>query len=134
MQGFDGETLTIGDFENFLNKPYYSTNKIEGLWNKIDEKILKPIFIDNYKDAREEHSQIAKEIMQLFENHEKNKIKQKAINKYKKNYGIDNNDVDNENENMNGIEMKDNDDNDISTNLSELNKFDINNSGINNDK
>ena len=134
LQGFDGETLTIGDFENFLNKPYYSTNKIEGLWNKIDEKILKPIFIDNYKDAREEHSQIAKEIMQLFENHEKNKIKQKAINKYKKNYGIDNNDIDNENENMNGIEMKDNDDNDISTNLSELNKFDINNSGINNDK
>ena len=37
LQGFDGETLTIGDFENFLNKPYYSTNKIEGLWNKIDD-------------------------------------------------------------------------------------------------
>ena len=135
LQGFDGETLTIGDFENFLNKPIISSNRIEGLWNKIDEKILKPIFIDNYKNAREEHSQIAKEIMQLFENHEKKKMKDKAINSFKKNYGIDNNDIDNENENMNGIEMKDSDDiNDISTNLSDVKKFDINNSGINSDK
>ena len=126
LQGFDGETLTIGDFENFLDKPRIYTNKIEGLWNKIDEKILKPIFIDNYKDAREEHSQIAKEVMQLFENHEKKKMKQKAIKSFKKNYGIDtgNNDADN----LNGIEMKDSDENDISTNLSEIKKFDINNS------
>jgi len=126
LQGFDGETLTIGDFENFLDKPRIYTNKIEGLWNKIDEKILKPIFIDNYKDAREEHSQIAKEVMQLFENHEKKKMKQKAIKSFKQNYGIDtgNNDADN----LNGIEMKDSDENDISTNMSEIKKFDINNS------
>ena len=125
LQGFDGETLTIGDFENFLEKPRVYTNKIEGLWNKIDEKILKPIFIDNYKDAREEHSQIAKEVMQLFENHEKKKMKQKAIKSFKQNYGIDAgiNDTDN----INGIEMKESDDNDISTNLSEMKKFDINN-------
>ena len=126
LQGFDGETLTIGDFENFLNKPRFN-NKIEGLWTKIDEKILKPIFIDNYTDAREEHSQIAKEIMQLFENHEKKKMKQKAIKSFKQNYGIDRGDNDNESENMNGIEMKDNDENDISTNLSDFKKFDINN-------
>ena len=125
LQGFDGETLTIGDFENFLEKPRIYTNKIEGLWNKIDEKILKPIFIDNYKDAREEHSQIAKEVMQLFENHEKKKMKQKAIKSFKQNYGIDtgSNDADN----LNGIEMKDSDENDISTNLSEKKIFDINN-------
>jgi sodium/hydrogen exchanger-like protein 6/7/sodium/hydrogen exchanger 8 len=127
LQGFDGETLTIGDFENFLDAPRYNQNKIQGLWNKIDEKILKPIFIDNYKDAREEHSQIAKEVMQLFENHEKKKMKQKAIKSFKKNYGIDRGDNDNESENMNGIEMKDNDENDISTNLSDFKKFDINN-------
>ena len=125
LQGFDGETLTIGDFENFLEKPRVYTNKIEGLWSKIDEKILKPIFIDNYKDAREEHSQIAKEVMQLFENHEKKKMKQKAIKSFQQNYGIDTriNDTDN----INGIEMKDSDENDISTNLSEMKKFDINN-------
>ena len=125
LQGFDGETLTIGDFENFLEKPRVYTNKIEGLWNKIDEKILKPIFIDNYKDAREEHSQIAKEVMQLFENHEKKKMKQKAIKSFKQNYGIDAgiNDTDN----INGIEMKESDDNDISTNLTKIKKFDINN-------
>ena len=125
LQGFDGETLTIGDFENFLEKPRIYTNKIEGLWNKIDEKILKPIFIDNYKDAREEHSQIAKEVMQLFENQKKKKMKQKAIKSFKQNYGIDtgSNDADN----LNGIEMKDSDENDISTNLSEKKIFDINN-------
>ena len=126
MQGFDGETLTIGDFENFLDKPRFNSNRIEGLWNKIDEKILKPIFIDNFKDAREEHSQIAKEVMQLFENHEKKKMKQKAIKTFKQNLGIDRSNEDNDN--INGIEMKDNDDNDndISTNLSEIKKFNIN--------
>ena len=126
LQGFDGETLTIGDLENFLEKPRFN-NKIEGLWNKIDEKILKPIFIDNYQYAREEHSQIAKEVMQLFENHEKKKMKQKAIKTFKKNYGIDRGENDNDNDNLNGIEMKDNDDNDFSTNISEIKKFDINN-------
>ncbi len=126
LQGFDGETLTIGDFENFLDKPRFNSNRIEGLWNKIDEKILKPIFIDNFKDAREEHSQIAKEVMQLFENHEKKKMKQKAIKTFKQNLGIDRSNEDNDN--INGIEMKDNDDNDndISTNLSEIKKFNIN--------
>ena len=123
LQGFDGETLTIGDFENFLEKPRFNTNKIEGLWNKIDEKILKPIFIDNYKEAREEHSQIAKEVMQLFENHEKKKMKQKAIKSFKQAYGISL-DNDNERNNMNGIEMKENDENDISTNLSDIKKLD----------
>ena len=77
----------------FYHIPYLQPPEDGQTTNDEDEKILKPIFIDNYKDAREEHSQIAKEIMQLFENHEKNKIKQKAINKYKKNYGIDNNDI-----------------------------------------
>ena len=126
LQGFDGETLTIGDFENFLDKPRLNSNKIEGLWNKIDEKILKPIFIDNYMDAREEHSQIAKEVMQLFENHEKKKMKQKAIKSFKKNYGITAPDSDNDTDNINGIEMKENDEMDNSTNLSEIKKLDDN--------
>ena len=69
LQGFNGETLTIGDIDKFLNKSRYNNNGIQGLWHKIDEKILKPIFIDNFNTAREEHSQIAKEIIQLFENH-----------------------------------------------------------------
>ena len=124
LQGFDGETLTIGDFENFLEKPRFNSNRIEGLWNKIDEKILKPIFIDNYKDAREEHSQIAKDIMQLFENHEKQKMKKKAIKSFKKNYGITMTDSDNDTDNINGIEMKENDEIDTSTNLSDIKKLD----------
>ena len=65
--------------------------------------------------------------MQLFENHEKKKMKQKAIKTFKKNYGIDRGENDNDNDNLNGIEMKDNDDNDFSTNISEIKKFDINN-------
>ena len=105
LQGFDGETLTIGDIDNFLNKPStFHNNRIQGLWNKIDEKILKPIFIDNYNTAREEHSQIAKEIMQLFENHEKTKLKQKAIKNFKKNAKLNN-----MFEEDNGIELKEND-------------------------
>ena len=68
LQGFDGETLTIGetDIEAFLDSPKQKRNRIQGIWKKIDDTILKPIFIDNYNTAREEHSQIAKEIMKLF--------------------------------------------------------------------
>ena len=117
LQGFDGETLTIGDIDKFLNKPRHNNNGIQGLWHKIDEKILKPIFIDNFNTAREEHSQIAKEIMQLFENHEKKKLKDKAIQSFNKNNGIINNDDED-----NGIEMKESDQlNDSSTNLADLN-------------
>ena len=118
LQGFDGETLTIGDFDSFLNKPRVYDNKIQGLWKKIDEQILKPIFIDNYNTAREEHAQIAKEIMQLFENHEKKKIKQKAIKSFNQNNGIM--DINDDMEDLtNGIEMRD-DRNDSSTNLTKI--------------
>ena len=125
LQGFDGETLTIGDIDSFLNKPRHNSNKIQGIWNKIDEKILKPIFIDNYNTAREEHSQIAKEIMQLFENHEKKKLKEKAIKSFNKNNGLISGDIDDVND-LNGIEMKEKDElNDSSTNLANLNPIEI---------
>ena len=115
LQGFDGETLTFGDVDSFLNKPRHQNNKIQGLWHKIDDKILKPIFIDNFNTAREEHSQIAKEIMQLFENHEKKKLKQKAINSYKMDNGKD---IKDDLDNLNEIELKEKDTrNDSSTNL-----------------
>ena len=116
LQGFDGETLTIGDIESFLSKPRHNTNKIQGLWHKIDEKILKPIFIDNFNTAREEHSQIAKEIMQLFENHEKKKMKLNAINSFNQKNGI--NSVDNPE--INGIEMKENDSSKNLTNFKQM--------------
>ena len=121
LQGFDGETLTFGDFDNFLSKPRHQNNKIQGLWHKIDDKILKPIFIDNFNTAREEHSQIAKEIMQLFENHEKKKLKQKAINSYKMDNDKDDKDIKDikdDLDNLNEIELTEKDTrNDSSTNL-----------------
>ena len=123
LQGFDGETLTIGDIESFLNKPRNHINKIQGLWQKIDEKILKPIFIDNYNTAREEHAQIAKEIMQLFENHEKKKLKQKAINSFNKKNGLD--------DDINGVEMKESEQgNDSSKNLTNFKPIEIDNSSL----
>ena len=55
--------------------------------------------------------------MQLFENHEKKKLKDKAIKSFNKNNGIINNEDDD-----NGIEMKESDQlNDSSTNLADLN-------------
>ena len=125
LQGFDGETLTIGDFDSFLNKPSnLHNNRIQGLWNKIDQKILKPIFIDNYNTAREEHSQIAKEIMQLFENHEKKKLKQKALKSFNKN-----NKINNKFEEDNGIELREEDEaneaDDSSTRLADLKPIEI---------
>ena len=107
LQGFDGETLTIGetDIEAFLDTPKGKSNRIQGIWKKIDDNILKPIFIDNYNTAREEHSQIAKEIMQLFEKHEKKKMKLKTIKSLNKKKGMNYNKY----EDNNGIEMKEKD-------------------------
>ena len=121
LQGFDGETLTIGetDIETFLDKSKPSNNRIRGIWHKIDENILKPIFIDNYDTAREEHSQIAKEIIQLFEKHEKKKMKLKSSKSLNKINGINN-------DNINGIEMKEKDDPNDSKNVENLNEIEIN--------
>ena len=107
LQVFDGETLTIGetDIEAFLDTPKGKSNRIQGIWKKIDDNILKPIFIDNYNTAREEHSQIAKEIMQLFEKHEKKKMKLKTIKSLNKKKGMNYNKY----EDNNGIEMKEKD-------------------------
>ena len=116
LQGFDGETLTIGetDIEAFLETPKQKSNRIQGIWKKIDNNILKPIFIDNYNTAREEHSQIAKEIMQLFENHEKKKMKLKTMKSLNKKNGMNYNKYEDIN---NGIEMKEQDElNDSSKN------------------
>ena len=127
LQGFDGETLTIGDFDSFLNKPRVHGNKIQGLWKKIDDRILKPIFIDNYNTAREEHAQIAKEIMQLFENHEKKKMKLKAIKSFNQSNGIT--DINDDMEELNnGIEMGEKERNDSSTNLTKYSKAEIDSS------
>ena len=62
--------------------------------------------------------------MQLFENHEKQKMKKKAIKSFKKNYGITMPNSDNDTDNINGIEMKENDEIDTSTNLSGIKKLD----------
>ena len=95
LQGFDGETLNIsnfGDLDTFTNnnpRNYnMNNNKIHGLWAKLDKKILGPIFVDDWSTARQEHSQIAKEIMQIFDNHEKNKKKVKELKKFNKNNEI----------------------------------------------
>ena len=64
--------------------------------------------------------------MQLFENHEKKKLKQKAINSFNKKNGLD--------EDTNGVEMKESEPgNDSSTNLTNLTNFkpiEINNSSL----
>ena len=62
--------------------------------------------------------------MQLFEKKKKKKMKKKAIKSFKKNYGITMPDSDNDTDNINGIEMKENDEIDTSTNLSDIKKLD----------
>ena len=63
--------------------------------------------------------------MQLFENHEKKKLKEKAIKSFNKNNGIISSESDDVND-LNGIEMKERDElNDSSTNLANLNPIEI---------
>ena len=62
--------------------------------------------------------------MLLFENHEKKKLKDKAIKSFNKNNGLINNEG--EADDLNGIEMKEQDElNDSSTNLDKLTPIEI---------
>ena len=94
LQGFDGEMMTIiSDETNDNNEElrYNNKNKIKGIWENLDNNILRPFFIDDWPDVKEDHTKIAKEILGILENHEKHKMKTKILNRFKSNGIINNN-------------------------------------------
>jgi len=94
LQGFDGEMMTIISDETNDNSEelrYNNKNKIKGIWENLDNNILRPFFIDDWPDVKEDHTKIVKEILGILENHEKHKMKNKILNRFKSNGIINNN-------------------------------------------
>ncbi len=106
LQGFDGEMMTIvSDETNDTSEElrYNNKNRIKGIWENLDNNILRPFFIDDWPDVKEDHTKIAKEILGILENHEKHKMKNKILNRFKSNGII------NDNEMNGGSSKKEND-------------------------
>ena len=96
LQGFDGEMMTIiSDETNDTSEElrYNNKNKIKGIWENLDNNILRPFFIDDWPDVKEDHAKIAKEILGILENHEKHKMKNKILNRFKSNGIINENEM-----------------------------------------
>ena len=96
LQGFDGEMMTIvSDETNDTSEElrYNNKNRIKGIWENLDNNILRPFFIDDWPDVKEDHTKIAKEILGILENHEKHKMKNKILNRFKSNGIINDNEI-----------------------------------------
>ena len=57
-------------------------NQIKGFWYNIDDNILRPIFIDDWPDVKDQHEEIAKEILNILKKHEENKMKNKILRRF----------------------------------------------------
>ena len=84
LQGYEGELLPIGEKKQKESTPKEDkiSHRIKGLWHRIDEKYLRPFFIDDWPDVKTEHNHIAKDIIHVLEDYQKNRIKKKILNKF----------------------------------------------------
>lgn len=64
--------------ENDPNASFIS-QKITGIWGKFDNQILKPIFIDDWPNVKEDHNQISNKIIDVFNEYQIKKIKSKEM-------------------------------------------------------
>lgn len=55
------------------------SNKIKGLWKRFDENVMKPFFIADWPFVKEDHDEISRKIIALFEEHQRRKIKNKEL-------------------------------------------------------
>jgi NhaP-type Na+/H+ or K+/H+ antiporter len=66
------------------NNPY-AKRSIRGLWHRFDNSCMKPFFIDDWPNVKEDHDEISVKIITLFDEHMKRKLKNKELNKIVKN-------------------------------------------------
>ncbi len=60
-------------------KSSFISNKITGIWGRFDNNFLKPIFIDDWPNVKEDHNQISNKIIDVFNEHQRKKIKNKEL-------------------------------------------------------
>jgi hypothetical protein len=59
--------------------------KIKGLWHSFDNKIMKPFFIADWPFVKEDHNEISRKIIAVFEEHQRKKVKNKELQNLTKN-------------------------------------------------
>lgn len=74
-------------------KPKTATKQIKGFWKKIDDKYIRPFLIDDWPDVKDDHQNIGKEIINILEDYQKNKIKKKVLQFTSKAISITNNET-----------------------------------------
>ncbi len=55
------------------------SHKLKGLWNGFDENFMKPFFIADWPFVKEDHDEISRKIIAVFEEHQRKKIKNKEL-------------------------------------------------------
>jgi hypothetical protein len=55
------------------------SNKIKGLWRRFDNNFMKPLFIADWPYVKEDHDEISRKIISVFEEHQRKKIKSKEM-------------------------------------------------------
>lgn len=53
--------------------------KIKGYWNRFDNFVMKPFFIDDWPNVKRDHDEISLKIITVFDDHQKKKIKNKEL-------------------------------------------------------
>ena len=55
------------------------SKKITGLWRRFDNYVLKPFFIGDWPNVKEDHDQLSEKIIGVFDEHQKRKFKNKEL-------------------------------------------------------
>lgn len=61
------------------HKAHRISNRIKGIWHRFDNNFMKPLFIGDWPSVKEDHDQISKKIIEVFEEHQRKKIKKKEL-------------------------------------------------------
>ena len=65
--------LNKNRIENKDSNTSFISRKITGLWGRLDKKYLKPLFIDDWPNVKEDHDQLSNKIIDVFNEHQKKK-------------------------------------------------------------
>jgi hypothetical protein len=63
----------------------YSKRSIRGMWHYFDNTYMKPFFIADWPNVKDEHDEISEKIINLFDEHMKRRLKNKELQSIVKN-------------------------------------------------
>ena len=64
---------------NLNNSFSQAGNKLKNFWSKFDQNYMKPCFIDDWPQVKNDHNEISTKIIELFELHQQKKLRNKEM-------------------------------------------------------